>query len=110
MDLVDNEEAFNEDNEEAVNDEASNDEDEEEKQPRGRKRPKRSILKSLAKKQKSLAKEPREPKEPKPRAKVRVKERKSSTNAKDIVNAGDNLEIFSFRGKNSRIRNGGIVT
>lgn len=30
--------------------------------------------------------------------------------AKEIVNDGDNQEVFSFRGKNSKIRNDGIVT
>lgn len=80
--------------------------------PRPRKRP-RSELKV----KKAKAKPPKQ----KPKTTQRPK-----TKAKEIVNDGDNLgnkeeivtnrrldfstEVFSFRGKNSRLRDGGVVT
>lgn len=61
------------------------------KKPRARKRPRSELKVKFAKP-------------------AKLKERKISKLAKNIVNDGDNLDIFSFRGKNSKIRDGGVVT
>lgn len=64
------------------------------KKPRARKRPRSELKVKFAK----------------PAKPAKLKERKISKLAKNIVNDGDNLDIFSFRGKNSKIRDGGVVT